>query len=176
MTAAPTSTDLFLRFCLLSLLAVGGANSTLPEMHRQIVEVNGWISSAEFASLYAITQAAPGPNVLIVSVIGWKIAGITGALACTAGMCGPSSLLAYTVGKLWFRYQHSPWRRIIERALAPITIGLVLGSGCLLTRTTSAHWQGYVLAFVTAILAFRLRVNPLWWLICAALIGATGLL
>ncbi len=167
----PSILELFLRFCLLSLMAVGGASATLPEMHRQIVEAHGWISSAEFASLYAITQAAPGPNVLIVSLIGWKLAGIGGALACTVGMCGPSSVLAFGAGKLWYRFSHSPWRKAIERGLVPITIGLVLGSGCLLVRTAGGTWQVYAIAACSATASYYFRRNPLWWLAAGALLG-----
>jgi chromate transporter len=169
----PSLIELFVRFCLLSLLAVGGASAALPEIHRQIVEVNGWISSAQFASLYAITQAAPGPNVLIVSLIGWKLAGIGGAVACTIGMCAPSSLLAFFVGKLWDRYGHSPWRVAIERGLAPITIGLILGSGCLLVQTAGHGWLVYVLAAASAVASYYSRLNPLVWLVVAAAMGVT---
>ncbi|MDB5800347.1 MAG: chromate transporter [Rhodocyclales bacterium] len=170
----PSVVELFFRFCLLSLMAVGGASATLPELHRQIVETHGWISSAEFASLYAITQAAPGPNVLIVSLIGWKLAGLGGALVCTIGMCGPSSLLAFGVGKLWDRFSHSDWRKAIERGLTPITIGLVLGSGCLLVRTTGDSWQVYAFAACGAALSYYSDKNPLWWLAAAALLGGLG--
>jgi chromate transporter len=167
----PSIIELFVRFCLLSLVAIGGASATLPEMHRQIVEVNGWISSAEFASLYAITQAAPGPNVLIVSLIGWKLAGFAGAVVCTVGMCAPSSVLAFFVGKLWDRYSHSPWRLAIERGLAPITIGLILGSGCLLVRAAGDGWLIYALAGASAVASYFSRLNPLVWLAIAAAMG-----
>lgn len=160
----PTLLELFFKFCLISIMAVGGASAVLPEMHRQVVDVSGWMSSAEFAALYAITQAAPGPNVLIVSLIGWKLAGIKGALVCTVGMCGPTSLLAYNVGKLWYRFGHSPWRKAIERGLAPITIGLVLGSACLLVEATGSSWQMYVLALGSAAASYWSKRNPLYWL------------
>ncbi|HEX5125854.1 MAG TPA: chromate transporter [Rhodocyclaceae bacterium] len=168
---SPSIFELFLRFCLLSLMAVGGASATLPEMHRQVVEANSWMSSAEFASLYAITQAAPGPNVLIVSLIGWKLAGMFGALACTIGMCAPSSILAFCVGRLWDRFSYSPWRRAIELGLAPITIGLILSSGCLLIRSTGHGWPIYALAGATAVASYYSRANPLLWLAIAAGLG-----
>ena len=168
---APTTLELFIKFCLLSLMAVGGASAVLPEMHRQIVEVSGWMSSAEFAALYAITQAAPGPNVLIVSLIGWKLAGIKGALVCTLGMCGPTSLLAYGMGKLWYRFSHSPWRKAIERGLAPITIGLVLGSACLLVQAAGSNWQLYAVAVASAVVSYWGKQNPLWCLVAGAILG-----
>jgi chromate transporter len=167
-------TRLFFTCCLFSLMAVGGANALIPEMHREVVEVNGWMSSTEFASLFAIAQAAPGPNMLIISLIGWKVAGIAGAVVSTVAMCGPSSLLAFGVGRLLQRFHDAPWRRIIERGLAPITIGLVLGSGCLLAKAANTSWPGYVLTAASVILALRTKLNPLWLLAGGALIGLTG--
>ena len=173
---APSLTALFLRFCLFSLMAVGGATALIPEMHRQVVDLHGWMSTADFTALFAIAQAAPGPNVIFVSLIGWKLAGIPGALVCTLGMCLPAAVLAFAVGRIWDRFQHSPWRKAIERGLAPLTIGLVLGSGCLLAKATSTHWQLGLVAAASAGLSFRSGRNPLWWLAGAALLGALGLL
>jgi chromate transporter len=174
--SAPTLPGLFLRFSLFSLMAVGGATALIPEMHRQVVDLHGWMSGAEFASLFAIAQAAPGPNVIFVSLIGWKLAGLPGALVCTLGMCLPAALLAFTVGRLWDRFQHSPWRLAIERGLAPITIGLVLGSGALLIRATGTRWQLVLVAGISAALSYRSRRNPLLWLAGAALLGGLGAL
>jgi chromate transporter len=148
----------------------------IPEMHRQVVELNGWMNNADFAALFAIAQAAPGPNVIFVSLIGWKLAGIPGALVCTFGMCAPSALLAFTVGRLWDRFRHSPWRQAIERGLAPITIGLVLGSGCLLVQATGTRWPLLAVAAITAVLSYRSSNNPLWWLAGAAVLGGVGIL
>jgi len=172
----PSLTGLFLRFGLFSLMAVGGATALIPEMHRQVVDLNGWMSNTDFAALFAIAQAAPGPNVIFVSLIGWKLAGIPGALVCTLGMCLPSALLAFGVGRIWDRYRHSPWRRAMERGLAPIPIGLVLGSGCLLVRATGTRWPFLLVAAASAGLSFHSRRNPLWWLAGAALLGGAGIL
>jgi chromate transporter len=172
----PSFTGLFLRFSLFSLMAVGGATAMIPEMHRQVVDLNGWMNNADFAALFAIAQAAPGPNVIFVSLIGWKLAGIPGALVCTLGMCLPSALLAYQVGRLWDRFRPSPWRQAIERGLAPITIGLVLGCGCLLVQATGTRWPLLAIAALSAVLSYRSRQNPLWWLAGAALLGGVGAL
>ena len=172
----PSLSGLFLRFSLFSLMAVGGATALIPEMHRQVVDLNGWMNNADFAALFAIAQAAPGPNVIFVSLIGWKLAGIPGALVCTLGMCTPSALLAFGVGRLWDRFRPSPWRQAIERGLAPITIGQVLGSGCLLVQATGIRWPLLAVAALSAVLSFRSRANPLWWLAGAALLGGVGAL
>lgn len=171
---APTLAGLFLQFCIFSLMAVGGVNALLPEIFRQIVGVDHWVSASDFATLFAIAQAAPGPNMLIVALIGWKALGIPGALASMAGMDAPSSLIAYGVGKLWYRFRTSPWRRAIEIGMAPITVGLVLGSGCLLLSKTATDWHLLTVGLVTAGASYFLRHNPLWWLAIAALLGAVG--
>lgn len=170
-TALP---QLFWSFCLLSVMAVGGANALIPEMHRQAVELNGWMSGSEFAALFAIAQAAPGPNILIVTLVGWKVAGLPGAAVTTLGMCGPSSLLAFWVSRLWDRFRTSPWRLAIQRGLAPITIGLVLGSGYLLTRAADHSWLAYGLTGITAAVALSERFNPLWLLATGGMLGLLG--
>lgn len=98
----PTGTLLTMAwtFGLMSLLAIGGANSTIPEMHRVAVEVRHWMSDAQFADMFAIAQLSPGPNVLIVTLIGYHVAGIAGALVATFAMCGPSAVLAYFVSNV----------------------------------------------------------------------------
>lgn len=170
----PSLSELYLQFCLFSLMAVGGANALLPEIFRQVVEVDKWLGGAEFATFYAIAQAAPGPNVLIVALIGWKLLGVPGALASLIGMVTPSSIIAFGVGKLWYRFRGSPWRKAIERGLAPITVGLVLGSGCLLLTTAATGWGLYAVAGATTVASYFLRHNPLWWLAIAAILGALG--
>src|SRR5690348_17841560 len=83
------------RFAALSLVAIGGINAILPEFHRVVVDVEGWMTSAEFADLFALAQLAPGPNAMVVSLLGWKVAGIAGAFVATIAACGPSSLVSY---------------------------------------------------------------------------------
>ena len=164
------------QFLSLSLVAIGGANAVLPEMHRQVVDISHWMTGAEFAALFAIAQAAPGPNVLIVSLVGWKVAGVPGALAATGAMCGPSSLLAFYVGRLSQRFRESPWRRVVQRGVAPITIGIVLASGYLLALGADESWAAGAVTTATALLMLRTRLNPLWLLAAGALLGMFGVL
>ncbi|MBV8679171.1 MAG: chromate transporter [Aquitalea sp.] len=166
--------SLFSRFALFSLMAVGGGITLIPEMHLYVVENHHWMSGQEFASLFAIAQAAPGPNVLVVSLIGWKVAGLAGALTTTVGMCGPSSVLSYYVARLWARFHDSPWRRAIERGLAPLTIGLVSGSAMLMSVAANQHVSGWLLCAASALLAWRTRLNPLWLLGGGAVLGLMG--
>lgn len=162
-------------FAALSLMAIGGANAVLPDMHRQFVELTGWMSSAEFVALAALSQAAPGPNVLIVSLLGWKVAGLSGALVATAGMCIPSSLLTFCFTRFWQRFPQARWRAVVQAGLGPITIGLILASGYVLTRAADHDWIGYGISATTAVLAVRTSIHPLWLLAAAGLLGLTGL-
>ena len=123
-------------FGLMSLFAVGGANSAIPEMQRVAVDVQHWMSDKEFADLFAISQLSPGPNVLIVTLIGYSVAGVAGALVATVAMCGPTAVLAYCVGRLLQRSQHARWPAIIQAALVPLSIGLMAASALILARSS----------------------------------------
>src|SRR5262249_46404045 len=104
-------------FALMSLFAIGGANGAIPEMHRLVVETRGWMTDQQFADMFALSQVTPGPNVIIVTLIGYHVAGIAGALVATLGMCGPSCAFALFVGGLWDRFKDAPWRIAIQAGL-----------------------------------------------------------
>jgi chromate transporter len=166
---------LALHFALLSLVAVGGANAVVPEMHRLAVETGQWMSDREFADLFAIASAAPGPNVLIVSLIGFKLAGIAGALVATFAMCGPSSLLAYGVMRFWRKAHGAAWQGFVRRALAPVSVGLVLASAWVLGQAADSNWSGIVLTAVTVVILLASKINPLWLLGGAGALGLAGI-
>jgi chromate transporter len=163
-------------FAEISLLAFGGAPSVVPEMHRQVVDVNGWATSEQFSQLYGLAQAAPGPNLLVVSLIGWKVAGLPGAFAALVGMCGPASLLTYAVSRVWHRRQDAKWRVVLGDALLPVTIGLTLSSAFLLTVGAGQSVAALLLVAATAALLYWGRVHPLWCIGAGALLGYTGLI
>ncbi|MDR3514402.1 MAG: chromate transporter [Azospirillaceae bacterium] len=165
---------LALSMALLSLVAVGGANVVIPDMHRQFVGVYGWLGDADFARLFAIAQAAPGPNVLIVSLIGWHVAGWRGALVATLGMCGPSGVLCYVMTRVWHRGGETWWRRRVQQALGPITVGLIAASGLTLAEAGDHDLVAGVITAVTAVMVATTRVNPLWLLGAGGLVGALG--
>jgi chromate transporter len=161
-------------FATLSLVAIGGANATIPAMHDFAVSRMGWLDDREFARFYALASAAPGPNVLIVTLIGFKAAGLPGALAATLAMCGPSSLLCFAVARLWDRAERSPWRALAERALAPVTIGLVLAAAFTLTAAAGTDWQKLLITAAAAAAMLFGRFSPLWALGAAAALGFLG--
>ena len=177
MGGAPLSAlgTLAWRFTLLSFVAVGGVTSVLPEVHRVVVDVHHWLTDAQFTQLFAISQAAPGPNMLLVTLIGWQVAGLPGALVATAAMCAPCCTLSYFVARVWQRFRGAPWRRAVEAGLAPITVALVLATGWLLLRGATTGWAAYAISVATAALVLSTRINPLWLFVAAALLGLLGL-
>lgn len=165
-----------LSFGVLSLLAIGGVTSILPEVHRVTVDVHHWLTDAEFTQMFAIAQASPGPNMLIVALIGFRVAGVPGALTAAAAICLPSCTLAYLVERLWQRFRGTPLRRAVEAGLAPITIGLMIATGWLVARgAPGTGWTAYAITAVTAGLVLTTRVNPLWLFAAAGALGLVGL-
>ncbi len=163
-------------FAQLSLLAFGGGNAVLPEMQRQVVQVHGWMTAQEFAALYALAQAAPGPNMLVSTLIGWQVAGVLGALAATFGLTLPSCLLTMAVSHAWYRFRDAPWRRAVQAGLLPVTVGLVMAGAVLLCQTTSVGWRPALLTTVATALFLGNRVHPLLVLAAAGVLGVTGVL
>jgi chromate transporter len=161
-------------FSLLSLFAVGGVITVLPEMHRSVVEVHGWMSGAEFAQLFALAQASPGPNILVVSLIGWKVAGLAGAAVATAAVCAPSCVLTYSVSRLWQRFRGAAWRKAVEDGLVPVTVGLMLAGGYLITLSADHSALAFAITAVTAAVALATRIHPLWLLAAGGLLGFAG--
>jgi chromate transporter len=155
-------------FGVMSLFAVGGANAAIPEMHRLAVDVQHWMTDKQFADVFAISQLSPGPNVLIVTLIGYSVAGVAGALVATLAMCGPTAVLAYYVSRLLTRSSRSRWPAIIQAGLVPLSIGLMGASGLILALTADRTWAGALVTAVAAALAFATRLNPLWLLLAGA--------
>ena len=166
--------ELAVDFSLLSLFAVGGVITVLPELHRGVVEVHGWMSSAEFAQLFALAQASPGPNILVVSLIGWKVAGLAGAVVATAAVCAPSSILTYGVSRVWQRFRDARWRKTVEDGLVPLTVGMMLAGSYLITLAADQSAMGFIITAVTAAAVLGTRAHPLWLLAAGGLVGLAG--
>ncbi len=147
-------------FSLLSLLAFGGGAAVLPDMQRQAVEVHHWVSSREFLDMFALSRAIP-PGSMIVVLIGQKAAGVLGGLMALLAMFGPSSLLAFAVGRLWHRAGAAAWRETLEQALAPVSIGVTIASGIALARSTEHDWATYAVTAATTLLLALTRLHPL---------------
>jgi chromate transporter len=163
-------------FALMSLFAIGGANGAIPEMHRLVVETKGWMTDRQFADMFALAQVTPGPNVIIVTLIGYHVAGIAGALVATLGMCGPACAFALFVGRVWDRFKQARWRIAIQAGLVPISIGLTAASALIVARAASTSWVSIALTVVAAAVSYKLTLNPLWIFAVAALMGLVGVL
>jgi chromate transporter len=161
-------------FGLLSLLSFGGGNTVLPQMHREAVEIQHWMTGPEFAAAFAITQAAPGPGMLIVSLIGLKAASWPGAFVATLAMFLPCCVLTYFATVGWGRFHESRWGRAIERGLAPVALGLVFASGVIIARGADHSWKAYGVTAVSTLVFTKTKVNPLILIAAAAGAGAWG--
>ena len=147
-------------FGLLSLLAFGGGAAVLPDMQRAAVDVHHWVTSREFLDMFAISRAVP-PGSLIVVLVGQKAAGVAGGLVALVAMFGPSSILAYGVARLWHRAGRAVWRETIERALAPVAVGLTIASGIALARSTEHDIAAYAITAGTTLLLAFTELPPL---------------
>jgi chromate transporter len=178
--------SLFTHFILLSLLAVGGAITTAPDMQRFVVQEQGWLSATQFNSCIAIAQAAPGPNVLFIPLMGWQIglqtgggydAAVAGLLATFIGIMIPSSMLTFATAR-WLHHnaQHLA-ARASKAALAPISIALLLATTWLLTTANSdwsQHWRLWLFTAVSLLLAWKTKLHLLWILGAGAVLGMLG--
>ena len=179
--SALSATDLFglfAHFMVLSLLSVGGAIATAPDMHRYVVTQQHWISDAQFSASIAIAQAAPGPNVLFVAVIGWNVAGPAGALATMSGILLPSTLLSLWTSRFSTQHRQARGVRAFTAGLAPLTLGLLLATGWVLAEPfvldPARRLAAVALIAVTVWASMRARVGPLWLVALGALVGASG--
>lgn len=167
---------LFGEFVILSFVAFGGATALLPEMHRVVVIEHAWLDDTTFTHLYAIAQAAPGPNVLVVTLIGWKVAGLAGALAATLAMCLPMSVLIYLLIDRWESFAGKRWQKAVSLGVAPLAVGLVFSGATLIAQAAGLGLAAWVLLLVTAFLSINSRLHPLWLISAGAACGLVGLL
>jgi chromate transporter len=169
---------LFAHFLMLSLLAVGGAITTAPDMHRYVVTQQQWMSDTQFTASVAIAQAAPGPNVLFVAVLGWNVAGPLGALATMCGILIPSAALSLWAARWGAQRRDTQGVRAFTTGMAPLTLGLLLATGWILAEPfvrEGAHRIGALaLVGVTLLLMTRTRLGPMWPVALGALAGALG--
>jgi chromate transporter len=165
----------FVHFLILGCLAVGGVSTVMPDMHRYVVDELGLVTPREFADLYALAQAAPGPNALWVTILGLHAAGGLGAIATTLGVLIPATSFSYIASLLHAKHADSPLALAFRRGLAPVALGFMLASCWLLLNAVGHDWRGYGLAFVALAIAMKTDINPLWLLAGGAILGIAGL-
>ncbi len=167
--------SLFSLFAVLSLFAVGGAQAAIPEMHRVAVDVMHWLNDRQFADMYAISQLSPGPNVIIVALIGFHVSGLAGAGVAITAMCGPTCVLAYFVTRIWDRFKQARWRVAVQAGLVPLSLGLIAASAFVLARAADHNVSAVLITAATAVTAYWTRINPLWIFAVAGVLGFAGL-
>jgi chromate transporter len=170
------TTSLVVHLMLLSLLAIGGVNTILPDLHRFVVLQHGWLTNEQFTALFALAQAAPGPNFIFVTLIGWQVSGLGGALAATAAISGPACVIAYAATRLSAHWQALKWYKILRAGMVPVTTGLMVTSAWLLTNAAAQTFVSYAITAVTAVIVLTTRLNPLWLLALAGGLGIAGLI
>ncbi|MDR2323896.1 MAG: chromate transporter [Acidovorax sp.] len=179
-------------FLSLSLLSVGGAMATAPDMHRYVVESKAWLSGDQFSTAISIAQAAPGPNIMYVALLGWNIglnaagpdqglatwlAALGACLACLIGMLLPSSVLVWSSTRWMRRNSMRRSVRAFRWGMMPLVVGLVLATGWILAArdTGAVHaWGPWLVAAITTLLVWKTRLHLLWMLGAGALLGALG--
>lgn len=157
-------------FASLSLVSIGGINAILPEIQRQVVDLHHWMSNPTFTSLFAIAHAAPGPNVILVSLIGWHVAGLAGLLVATVAVIGPSCTLAFIAARGIARWSDRRWLNLLKNGLVPVALGLIFASGVSMMRIADHGALTVAISVATAGFVVFTRRNPLWAMITGALL------
>lgn len=163
---------LFGHFLVLSLLSVGGAIATAPDMHRYVVVQEHWLTNEQFSASIAIAQAAPGPNVLFVAAIGWNVAGPIGVLVTMVGILLPSTLLSLGATRWGEARRDALPVRVFVAGMAPLTLGLLLATGWLLAVPATARWADMALVAFTVVMMLRTRISPIWLVAIGGAVGA----
>lgn len=186
--------NLFLHFTVLSLLAIGGAITTAPEMHRYLVGQQQWLTDAQFTASIALSQAAPGPNLLFVALLGWNIGlnsaggaasgtsawgwGVAGVVIAMAAILIPSSTLTYVVTRWAHRNRERRGVKAFKQGMAPVVIALLMATGWLLSAAHSSaaeHWRLWLLTALATLMVWKTRVHLLALIVTGGLLGAFGL-
>ncbi|MFZ2648738.1 MAG: chromate transporter [Burkholderiaceae bacterium] len=163
---------LFVHFLTLSVFATGGAIALASDMHRYVVDQHGYITHTQFVNSIALAQAAPGPNVMFVTVMGWQIGGAPGALATTFGLALPSLTFPFLIARLGRMAQFERLIKALQRGLGPVAIGLTASTGWLLVREAPGVWIGAAIIGVTIALLALTRLPPLLLIAAAGALGA----
>jgi chromate transporter len=171
-------------FGMLSLLSIGGGNVVLPEMHLRSVNGQHWLTNTQFADIFSISQAAPGPSILIVTLVGYaaglKAGGVPGAVLggviATVAMIVPAASLVYVVTLFWQRAQESNWRIAVEKGFAPLTVGLILATSLVMSRAADHDWRAYLVTALCTLIFVRTKLNPLVVVAAAGALGYFGVL
>ncbi|MES2040929.1 MAG: chromate transporter [Pseudomonadota bacterium] len=179
--------QLFLHYMMLSLLSIGGAISTLPDMHRYLVAQQGWLTDAQFNASVSIAQAAPGPNVLFIALMGWNVGmnaggmwtALLGVFVTMTGILLPSTTLTYVAASWGHANRELRGVRAFKLGMAPIVIGLLLATGWIMAAShdqMNRDWPLWIMTVVCTVVVWRTRLHLLWLLAGGAALGWFGLI
>ena len=170
------SVSLVTHIALLAIISFGGVPGVLPDLREFVVNANGWLTDRDFANCFAIVQAVPGPNmILMMSFIGWQVGGFPVAVAGALVTFVPPCALAYTAFGFWDRFRDAAWQQQVRRGLAPVTIGLIVAGGYVMARTGSG-WASLAVTAAAVALMLATRINPLLLVAAGGALGAAGAL
>jgi chromate transporter len=158
-------------FATLSLLAFGGGNGVVPDMQAAAVNAHHWMTNGEFLDAFAISRAAPGPGSLIVALVGQRAAGLTGAMVAVVAMYTPSCTVVYFAARAWRRFEAARWRQLLERALAPVAVGLTFASGLALMQSTETGVADIAVTVAATVALSLTRLHPLLVLAAAGVVA-----
>ena len=177
MNVSGASLSLVAHIALLAMISFGGVPGVLPDLRDFVVVANGWLSDRDFANCFAIVQAIPGPNmILMMSFIGWKVGGLPTAIASALVTFLPPCALAYAAFRFWDRFRDAAWQQRVRRGLAPVTIGLVIAGGFVMACAGDVGWASLAVTAAAVALMLATRINPLWLVATGGALGAAGLL
>lgn len=160
---------------LLSSISFGGFPTVLPDVRNFVVAANGWMSDQDFANIFAMAQAIPGPNmILMMGLIGWKVQGIPGALVAATATFAPPCAIYYGAFGVWHRFRTARWQRSVRAGLIPVTIGLITASGIVMARTVDNGWGAALLTIAASVAILTTRLNPIWLLAAGGVLGSLG--
>jgi chromate transporter len=166
---------LALFLALMSSISFGGIPPVLPDIRHFVVDANGWLTDQDFANFFALAQTIPGPNmILMMALVGWKVAGIPGAFAGAGATAVPACTLYFVGYRLWDRFRDAAWQRVARASLAPLTFGLVIAGGTVMATTIDKSWGAAAISAAAIVFLLTTRLNPMWVLGTAAALGALG--
>ena len=151
--------SLFLVFAPLSLMSFGGGQAIIADMQHQTVDIQHWMTGREFVDIFAVSRAAPGPSTLIAALIGWHVAGLSGAVIAAFAIYLPSSLIVYAAVRWWHASKDSPWRSILQRGLTPVAVGLVFAGALAVLQAARVDALQIAATIITAGLLLTTRVG-----------------
>ena len=158
-------------FVMISIMAIGGMNATVSAVLHEIVDNLHWMDASAFMHLFTVAQITPGPNVVFISLLGWQSAGWKGLLTATLSILTIPCLLAFGVGRMANRLGGSCGFRLVQNALVPIAVGLVIASGLDLAQAAHRGWLTAIISAVNVFVAFYTKANPIWGLAASALVS-----